>query len=45
MRIAIGGRYLDEVQIRENLPGTCYLSFPAHRRRARVRVMPAAGDR
>jgi hypothetical protein len=36
VRIAIGGRYLDEVQIRQNLPGTSYVSFPAHRHLARV---------
>ena len=40
VRIAIGGRYLDEVCIRQNrtdLANTrSYLSFPAHRHRALV---------
>jgi hypothetical protein len=40
VRIAIAGRYLDEVQIqqaRRDVPGSVsYLSFPAHRHLARV---------
>lgn len=40
VRIAIAGRYLDEVQIRlarSQDPGTVsYLSYPAHRHRARA---------
>ena len=37
VRIAIGGRYLDEVQIRLDLPDSLsHLSFPANRHRGRV---------
>jgi len=37
VRVAIGGRYLDEVQIRLDLPDSLsHLSFPANRHRGRV---------
>jgi len=42
VRIAVGGRFLDEVRIRQartDVPGSLsYLSFPAHRHRASVEL-------